>query len=140
MASTIINANVQYRRGEHLLLDYSSLQNNYEEAMIWARDPYSNAAVGQFIYIEKDCQVDGQLYPKGPYVVNSIGENAEISKLSTGEGSNAGLDEIKQMLQKLQETAENNSKSIQFIIDTFTWAEIQEGGYVVVPENAQVEF
>lgn len=136
----IISANLQYNRGEHKLLDYSSLQPNYTTALNWAKDVNSNAAVGQFIYIENDETINELLqYPKGPYVVNSIGENAEISKLSTGEGSNAGLDEIKQMLQKLQETAENNSKNIQFIIDTFTWAEIQEGGYVVVPENAQVK-
>lgn len=135
----IISANLQYNRGEHKLLDYSSLQPNYTTALNWAKDVNSNAAVGQFIYIEKDETINGQLYPKGPYVVNSIGdENAEISKLSTGEGSNAGLDEIKQMLQKLQETAENNSKSIQYIIDTFTWAEIQEGGQIVVPQNTQI--
>ena len=135
----IISANLQYNRGEHKLLDYSSLQPNYTTTLNWAKDVNSNAAVGQFIYIENDETINGQLYPKGPYVVNSIGENAEISKLSAGEGSNAGLDEIKQMLQKLQETAENNSKSIQFIIDTFTWAEIQEGGHVVVSENTQVK-
>ena len=95
MASTIINANVQYNRGEHKLLDYSSLQPDYATALDWAKDDNSNAAVGQFIYIEKGQTINGQSYPKGPYVVNTIGENAEISKLSTNEGSNAGLDEIK---------------------------------------------
>lgn len=133
----IISANLQYNRGEHKLLDYSSLQPNYTTALNWAKDVNSNAAVGQFIYIEKDEEVNGQLqYPKGPYIVNSIGENAVITKLQTGNGSNQDLTEILNELKDLKSIAQQNSQNIQYIIDTFTWAEIQEGG--VVPQNVQI--
>ena len=45
----IISANLQFNRGGHGLLDYSSLQTNYSAALAWAQDVNSNAAVGQFI-------------------------------------------------------------------------------------------
>ena len=80
----IISANVQYNRGEHKLLDYSSLQADYAAAMIWAKDENSNAAVGQFIYIEgayTDPETNKN-YAKGPYVVDAIGENAILTPLS----------------------------------------------------------
>lgn len=132
----IISANLQYNRGEHKLLDYSSLQPNYTTTLNWAKDVNSNAAVGQFIYIENDETINGQLYQKGPYIVNSIGENAVITKLQTGNGSNQDLTEILNELRDLKTIAQQNSNNIQFIIDTFTWAEIQEGG--VVPQNVQI--
>lgn len=132
----IISANLQYNRGEHKLLDYSSLQSNYTTALNWATDVNSNAAVGQFIYIENDETINEQLYSKGPYIVNSIGKNAVITKLQTGNGSNQDLTEILNELKDLKSIAQQNSDNIQYIIDTFTWAEIQEGG--VVPQNVQI--
>lgn len=82
----IISANVQYNRGEHLLLDYSSLQEKYSVALDWAKDPYSNAAIGQFIYIANTETIgEGDLavtYAKGPYVVDAIGEGAVLTPLS----------------------------------------------------------
>ena len=41
----IISANLQFNRGGHGLLDYSSLQTKYSTALAWAKDPNSNAAV-----------------------------------------------------------------------------------------------
>ena len=93
----IISANVQYNRGEHLLLDYSSLQSKYSVALAWAQDPYSNAAIGQFIYIaEAETIGEGEsavTYAKGPYVVDAIGEGAVLTPLSksvAGEQDLAG--------------------------------------------------
>jgi hypothetical protein len=43
------------------------------------------------------------------------------------------LTEILNELKGLKTIAQQNSDNIQYIIDTFTWAEIQEGG--VVPQN-----
>lgn len=76
----IISANVQYARGEHSLLDYSSLQPNYSTALEWAKDPWSNAAIGQYIYI----QSDEENHPAGPYIVTAIGENAVLQQLAQG--------------------------------------------------------
>lgn len=62
----IISANVQYNRGEHELLDYSSYQENYDKATAWVEDDNKNAAVGQYIYIDEVDVSDGK---KGPYIV-----------------------------------------------------------------------
>lgn len=78
----IISANLQFNRGGHGLLDYSSLQTNYSKALEWAKDPNSNAAVGQFIYLESAETIGDVEYAKGPYVVDAIGENAVITPLS----------------------------------------------------------
>lgn len=92
----IISANVQYNRGEHKLLDYSSLQADYAAAMIWAKDENSNAAVGQFIYIEgayTDPETD-KTYAKGPYVVDAIGENAILTPLSKGSAGDIEITDV----------------------------------------------
>lgn len=78
----IISANLQFNRGGHGLLDYSSLQANYSAALAWAKDVNSNAAVGQFIYLEAAETISGVEYAKGPYVVDAIGENAVLTPLS----------------------------------------------------------
>lgn len=86
----IISANVQYNRGEHKLLDYSSLQSSYSAALAWAKDENSNAAVGQFIYIEN---TEGN-FVKGPYVVDAIGENAVLTPLSKGSAGDTELTDV----------------------------------------------
>ena len=78
----IISANLQFNRGGHGLLDYSSLQTNYSAAMTWAKDANSNAAVGQFIYLAEAETIEGVEYAKGPYVVDAIGEGAVLTPLS----------------------------------------------------------
>lgn len=78
----IISANLQFNRGGHGLLDYSSLQTNYSTALAWAKDVNSNAAVGQFIYLENAETIGDVEYAKGPYVVDAIGENAVLTPLS----------------------------------------------------------
>ena len=78
----IISANLQFNRGGHGLLDYSSLQKNYSTALGWAQDVNSNAAVGQFIYLEEAETIEGVEYAKGPYVVDAIGEGAVLTPLS----------------------------------------------------------
>ena len=78
----IISANLQFNRGGHGLLDYSSLQTNYSTALAWAKDGDSNAAVGQFIYLQEAETIDGVEYAKGPYVVDAIGEGAVLTPLS----------------------------------------------------------
>ena len=78
----IISANLQFNRAGHELLDYSSTQKKYTEAIEWAKNPNSNAAVGQYIYLREDDVVDGVEYTKGPYVIDAIGENAVITPLS----------------------------------------------------------
>lgn len=77
-----ISANVQYKRGEHLVLDLTSYQLNYSTAMTWARDINQNAAIGQYIYIAESETIDGIEYPKGPYIVEAYGENAVLSPLA----------------------------------------------------------
>ena len=92
----IISANVQYNRGEHKLLDYSSLQADYAAAMTWAKDENSNAAVGQFIYIEgayTDPETN-KTYAKGPYVVDAIGENAILTPLSKGSAGDIEITDV----------------------------------------------
>ncbi len=83
----IISANLSFNRAGHELLDFSSLQNKYSDALLWAQDMTKNAAVGQYIYIAADETIDGVLYPKGPYVVDGIGENAAFTFLLGGNGS-----------------------------------------------------
>ena len=78
----IISANLQFNRGGHSLLDYSSLQKNYSAALLWAQDVNSNAAVGQFIYLEEAETIGEVTYAKGPYVVDAIGEGAVLTPLS----------------------------------------------------------
>ena len=78
----IISANLQFNRGGHGLLDYSSLQKNYSAALLWAQDVNSNAAVGQFIYLEEAETIGEVTYAKGPYVVDAIGEGAVLTPLS----------------------------------------------------------
>jgi hypothetical protein len=90
----IISANVQYNRGEHKLLDYSSLQPKYSTALAWAQDVNSNAAVGQFIYIEAAETIDGSTYVKGPYVVDAIGENAVLTPLSKGSAGDIEITDV----------------------------------------------
>ena len=77
----IISANIQYNRGEHSLLDFSSLQENYSTALLWAKNPYSNAAVGQYIYLLETEEIDSIIYTKGPYIVEAIGETPIITSL-----------------------------------------------------------
>ena len=78
----IISANLQFNRGGHGLLDYSSLQTNYSAALAWAKDVNSNAAVGQFIYLAAAETIGEVEYAKGPYVVDAIGEGAVLTPLS----------------------------------------------------------
>lgn len=78
----IISANLQFNRGGHGLLDYSSLQANYSAALAWAKDVNSNAAVGQFIYLAEAETIGEVEYAKGPYVVDAIGEGAVLTPLS----------------------------------------------------------
>lgn len=104
----IISANVQYNRGEHLLLDYSSLQLKYSDALAWAQDPYSNAAVGQFIYIQETETIGDKTYLKGPYVVDVIGEGAILTPLSKGNAGNADVSDIVSELNTKVGTLESN--------------------------------
>ena len=87
-----ISANVQYKRGEHLVLDLTSYQLNYSTAMAWARDINQNAAIGQYIYIAESETIDGVEYPKGPYIVEAYGENAVLSPLAKSLAGSTDLD------------------------------------------------
>lgn len=95
----IISANLQFNRGGHGLLDYSSLQKNYSAALLWAQDVNSNAAVGQFIYLEEAETIDGVEYAKGPYVVDAIGEGAVLTPLSKSVAGNPDLASLVSNLQ-----------------------------------------
>lgn len=95
----IISANLQFNRGGHGLLDYSSLQKNYSAALLWAQDVNSNAAVGQFIYLEEAETIGEVTYAKGPYVVDAIGEGAVLTPLSK---SVAGEQDLSGAISDLQ--------------------------------------
>ena len=95
----IISANLQFNRGGHGLLDYSSLQKNYSAALAWAQDVNSNAAVGQFIYLEEAETIEEVTYAKGPYVVDAIGEGAVLTPLSK---SVAGEQDLSGAISDLQ--------------------------------------
>lgn len=95
----IISANLQFNRGGHGLLDYSSLQKNYSDALLWAQDVNSNAAVGQFIYLEETETIGEVTYAKGPYVVDAIGEGAVLTPLSK---SVAGKPDLASIVSNLQ--------------------------------------
>ena len=95
----IISANLQFNRGGHGLLDYSSLQTNYSAALAWAQDPNSNAAVGQFIYLAEAETIGEVTYAKGPYVVDAIGEGAVLTPLSK---SVAGEQDLSGAISDLQ--------------------------------------
>ena len=95
----IISANLQFNRGGHGLLDYSSLQTNYSTALAWAQDANSNAAVGQFIYLENAETIEGVEYAKGPYVVDAIGEGAVLTPLSKSVAGNPDLASLVSNLQ-----------------------------------------
>lgn len=95
----IISANLQFNRGGHGLLDYSSLQKNYSTALSWAQDVNSNAAVGQFIYLEEAETIEEVTYAKGPYVVDAIGEKAVLTPLSKSVAGNPDLASIVSNLQ-----------------------------------------
>lgn len=110
----LISANIQYNRGEHKLLDFSSLQEKYSVALAWAQNPYSNAAVGQFIYIEKDeTTEDGKTYVKGPYVVDVIGENAVLTPLSKGSAGNAEITDVVADIQTDVNTLKNEMDAVE---------------------------
>ena len=89
----IISANLSFNRGAHELLDFSSLQVKYSTALAWAQDANSNAAVGQYIYLQESETINNVVYPKGPYVVEGIGENAYIHYLLGGDGK-ADADDV----------------------------------------------
>lgn len=110
----IISANVQYKRGEHLLLDESSLQRKYSSALLWAQDPYSNAAVGQYIYLEEAETIDDVVYAKGPYIVEAIGENAILTPLSK---TIAGEQDLGNIVSNLQTDVVSIKTDIQTIKD-----------------------
>ena len=126
----IISANLSFNRGAHELLDFSSLQNKYSEALLWAQDMTKNAAVGQYIYIEADETIDGVLYPKGPYVVDGIGENAAFTFLLGGNGS-VTADTYAKVLDKA--TDDNVGQIIYLTADDTTDAEntYYAGPYIV---------
>ena len=110
----LVSANIQYNRGEHLLLDYSSLQEKYSVALAWAQDPYSNAAVGQFIYISNDeTAEDGKTYVKGPYVVDVIGENAVLTPLSKGSAGNAEITDVVAGIQSDVKTLQSDVDAVE---------------------------
>ena len=110
----LVSANIQYNRGEHLLLDYSSLQEKYSVALAWAQDPYSNAAVGQFIYISNDeTAADGKTYVKGPYVVDVIGENAVLTPLSKGSAGNAEITDVVAGIQSDVNTLKDDMDAVE---------------------------
>ena len=95
----IISANLQFNRGGHGLLDYSSFQTNYSTALTWAQDVNSNAAVGQFIYLAEAETIEGVEYAKGPYVVDAIGEGAVLTPLSKSVAGNPDLASLVSNLQ-----------------------------------------
>lgn len=112
----VISANVQYNRGEHKLLDYTSLQNSYLTALDWTNDPNSNAAIGQYIYISNDWtdEETGKLYPKGPYIVESIktidASTKEVltsGKLTPLSQSIAGEQDLSSVVAELKTTVGN---------------------------------
>lgn len=110
----LISANIQYNRGEHKLLDFSSLQEKYSVALAWAQNPYSNAAVGQFIYISNDeTTEDGKTYVKGPYVVDVIGENAVLTPLSKGSAGNAEITDVVADIQTDVNTLKNEMDAVE---------------------------
>ena len=87
----IISADLQFKRAGHGLLDATAYQNTYSEALAWAKNKNSNAAVGQYIYIANDEVVDDKTYTKGPYIVDVIGENAVLTPLSKGLAGETNL-------------------------------------------------
>lgn len=119
----IISANVQYNRGEHLLLDYSSLQVKYSDALAWAQDVNSNAAVGQFIYLEEAETIDGVEYAKGPYVVDAIGEDAVLTPLSKSVAGNTDLSDaivdLKSDVSELKSGLETTDSSVATLEEKF---------------------
>jgi hypothetical protein len=83
-------------------------------ALAWAQDPYSNAAVGQFIYIEKDeTAEDGKTYVKGPYVVDVIGENAVLTPLSKGSAGNAQITDVVAGIQSDVKTLQSDVDAVE---------------------------
>ena len=116
----LISANIQYNRGEHLLLDYSSLQPNYSTALAWAQNPYSNAAVGQFIYIQETEVIDEITYLKGPYVVDVIGENAALTPLSKGTAGNAEITDVVSGLNEKVNSLDGELSSLDTKVDNLS--------------------
>ena len=120
----IISANVQYNRGEHKLLDYSSLQKNYSTALSWANNGDSNAAVGQYIYLEEDETITDKngistTYKKGPYIVSSIKTDkteASLTRITTTGGSTGDLDSaINDLKNSVNEKFESLSNALHFL-------------------------
>ena len=110
----IISANLQFNRGGHELLDYSSSQKNYTVALEWAKNPYSNAAVGQYIYLKENVVINDVEYTKGPYVIDAIGENAIITPLSKSiAGSPDLVEEVSDLKTELNTHINNNNVHIQ---------------------------
>lgn len=105
---SIVSANIQFGRGEHLLLDATSFQPKYSDALTWAKNQYSNAAVGQYIYIAEDEVVDGVTYAKGPYIVEVIGENAVLNPLAKSIAGSTDLDSAVATLKADVSTLQSN--------------------------------
>lgn len=105
---SIVSANIQFGRGEHLLLDVTSYQQKYSDALTWARDINKNAAVGQYIYIAESETIDGVEYPKGPYIVEAYGENAVLSPLAKSLAGSKDLDSAVSALKVDVSTLKSN--------------------------------
>lgn len=105
---SIVSANIQFGRGEHLLLDVTSYQQKYSDALTWARDINKNAAVGQYIYIAESETIDDVEYPKGPYIVEAYGENAVLSPLAKSLAGSTDLDSAVSALKVDVSTLKSN--------------------------------
>ena len=125
----VISANVQYNRGEHKLLDYTSLQNSYSTALEWTNDINSNAAIGQYIYISNDWRDEetGKLYPKGPYIVESIKtidastkEVLTTGKLTPLSQSIAGEQDLSSVVADLKSDVESIDASVSALESAFS--------------------
>ena len=118
----IISANLQFNRGGHGLLDYSSLQKNYSTALAWAQDVNSNAAVGQFIYLEEAETIGDVEYAKGPYVVDAIGEGAVLTPLSKsvagGEDLAGAVSDLKSEVGTLKSSISTTDASVKALETT----------------------
>lgn len=108
-----VDSGASFKRTKKVALDYTSVQNNYAEALAFVTSTTSNAYIGQYIYVHEDSVIDGKTYTAGAYVVEGLKDAAKLTKLASGENLAGSIDEITEAVDGIKTTVEGINISIQ---------------------------
>ncbi|MEG1066244.1 MAG: hypothetical protein RSD85_01705 [Erysipelotrichaceae bacterium] len=127
IVQTPVDMGTTFKRTKKIAFDYTSVQNNYSEALAFVADETSNAYIGQYIYVHEPSTIEEKEFSAGGYVVEGLGATAKLTKLATGDKLEGSIEDVKQAIDGLTTQVSGIADKVDTLITDLDKAEASIG-------------